>query len=210
MRESFKDFYIKHKEFLDVFCEVGVYFWDENGKNYCRFVEQANDNKKIILVEPLPKCIENINAYIKDKNNIILYPYAISNQNGFTKIYDQGAGTFIEEVKGKTPRDIFWSHLELKNQHIVKKVTFDQIDPKNIDVLFVDTEGAEYFVLQFLQSRPKIITIETHYSEYNNHYTNPYIKEIREWMENNNYEIWYTDESDSYFINKNYKYLIEQ
>jgi FkbM family methyltransferase len=206
----FKDLYTKHQELLNVFCEVGVYFWDENGKNYCRFSEQANDNKQIILVEPLSKCIENINLHIKDKNNVVLYPYAISNKSGFTTIYDQGAGTFIEEVRGKTPYDIFWSHNELNNKYTVKTITFDEIDPENIDVLFIDTEGGEYFVLQFLKSRPKIIAIETHYSEHNNHYINPYIKEIREWMENNNYEIWYTDESDSFFINKNYKYLIEQ
>lgn len=206
----FKELYLKHKNILNVFCEIGVYFWDENGKNYCRFYQQANDEKQIILVEPLPKCIDNIKIHIKNKNNIILYPYAISNKNGYTIIYDQGAATFIEEVKGKTPYDTFWSHNELKNQCLVETITFDRIDPKNIDVLFIDTEGSEYFVLQFLQSRPKIIAIETHYSEYNNHYINPYIEEIREWIKNNNYEMWYTDESDTYFINLDYQFLIEK
>lgn len=198
---NFEEFYIKNKDSLEVFCEIGVYFWNEDGKNYSRLSQQVNDNKKVILVEPLPRCVENIKTHIHNKKNVTLYPYAISNHNGSTKIYDQGAAAFIEEVKGKTPHDIFWSNNQLIEGLTIQTVTFDKIDPGNIDVLFIDTEGSEYFVLENLKSRPKIIAIETHYNEYNNHYINPYMEKIQNWINNNNYNVWYTTESDTYYIN---------
>ena len=198
---NFEEYYSNNKNNLHIFCEVGVYFWNENGKNYSRLSQQVDDNKKVILVEPLPRCVDNIKLYTENKKNVILYPYAISNHNGETTIYDQGAGAFIQEVMGKTPHDVFWANNEIKKGINIKTVTFDQIDPGNIDVLFIDTEGSEYFVLENLKSKPKIIAIETHYNEYNNHYINPYMEKIQNWMDNNNYNVWYTTESDTYYIN---------
>ncbi len=196
---NFQEYYSQNKETLNVFCEVGVYFWNENGKNYCRLEEQANDNKKIILVEPLPRCIENIKTFIKNKSNITLYPYAVSNHNGETLIYDQGAATFIDEVKGNTPRDIFWPHSDLNNSTKIQTVTFDKVDPGNIDVLFIDTEGSEYFVLENMISRPKIIAVETHFEENGKSYLNPYLDNIKQWMSNNQYTMWYKTDSDTFF-----------
>lgn len=199
---NFQQLYNQQKENLQLFCEVGVYFWNENGKNYSRLEEQANDNKKIILVEPLPKCVQNIKEHIKNKNNIILYPFAISNFNGETLIYNEGASAFIKEVRGKSPchANQYYdtgSSRQIKENEIitVKTITFDKIDPGNIDVLFIDTEGSEYFVLQNMISRPLIISIETHY----NNYINPYINEINQWMLTNNYYEWYKTESDTYY-----------
>jgi FkbM family methyltransferase len=199
---NFDDFYSANKNSLKVFCEVGVYFWNEEGKNYCRLEKQVNDNKIIILIEPLPRCVENIKQYTKNKTNIILYPYAISNQTGKTFIYDQGAAAFINEVKGKTPRDVFWPNSVLDKPITIQTITFDKIDPGNIDVLFIDTEGSEYFVLENMVSRPKVIAIETHFEENGKSYRNPYFDKINKWITNNNYLIWYTTNSDTFYLKK--------
>ena len=47
-------------------------------------------------------------------------------------------------------------------------------------------------------SRPNIISIETH----GGYYTNPYIKDIKRWMNHNRYIIWFKDNSDSVFVKK--------
>ena len=65
----------------------------------------------------------------------------------------------------------------------------------DIDILCVDTEGAEWFVLKNLISRPKIITLETHGIRY----TNPYLSEIMQWMKDNNYLPIGRDSSDTIF-----------
>ena len=50
-----------------------------------------------------------------------------------------------------------------------------KFDEGNIDVLFLDTEGTEWFVLKHLLSRPTIITVEV---GDNVNYVNPYIEKI--------------------------------
>src|SRR5262249_53222350 len=73
----------------------------------------------------------------------------------------------------------------------VEGITFDMIDSGDIDILLVDVEGAEYFVIKHLRSRPKIIVLETHYGNYRN----PYMSEIDHWMATNDYARILCDES---------------
>ena len=47
-------------------------------------------------------------------------------------------------------------------------------------------------------SRPNIISIETH----GGYYINPYINEIKQWMTEYNYILWFKDNSDSVYIKK--------
>jgi len=51
-------------------------------------------------------------------------------------------------------------------------------------------------VIKHLKSRPKVISIETH----GKYYVNPFIKQIEEWMQKENYTVWYKDRSDTIFI----------
>jgi hypothetical protein len=63
----------------------------------------------------------------------------------------------------------------------VEGITLDSIDPADIDILLVHVEGAEYYVIKHLLSRPKIIVLETHYRNF----VNPYMREIDHWMAGN-------------------------
>jgi hypothetical protein len=47
-------------------------------------------------------------------------------------------------------------------------------------------------------SRPAVISVETH----GKRYINPFINEITQWMEDNGYELWYKDSSDSVYIRR--------
>ena len=197
---NYQDYYNQNKNSLRVFCEVGVYLW-----SYCRLHRPIEDGKKVILVEPLPRCIADIRQYILGKDNVTLYPVAVAQKHGETTIYDEGASAFIQEVRGQSPCHAN-GYYDVPNarqisEHekiIVPTMTFDRIDPTNIDVLFVDVEGCEYFVIEKMISRPKIICLETHY----NNYKNPFAEKIQAWMDENGYENWYKTESDSFFLKK--------
>ncbi|MBK8554209.1 MAG: FkbM family methyltransferase [Ignavibacteria bacterium] len=79
------------------------------------------------------------------------------------------------------------------------------MDDGTIDLLSVDIEGGEWFVVKHLVSRPDVISIETHWKNY----SNPYLKEINEWMSDNDYQIWYIDKSDTvYFKNNLFKLTV--
>ena len=197
---SFQDTYLQNKDTLNVFCEVGVHFWKD-----CRLVQQINDSKKVILVEPLLRCVQDLYANIKDKKSTILYPVAVTDKIGSTIIFDEGPSAFVEEVRGYAPchqngyYDVPNSRQISPHEILrVPTVTFDVVDPGNIDVLLIDTEGAEFFVLKNLISRPKIIAVETH----SGNYKNAYMNQIFDWMNSNNYSIWYTTDSDTFFIKK--------
>ena len=47
-----------------------------------------------------------------------------------------------------------------------------------------------------MTSRPAVISIETH----GGMYVNPYMNKLQQWMNDNNYKIWYKDKSDSVFV----------
>jgi hypothetical protein len=57
-------------------------------------------------------------------------------------------------------------------------------------------EGAEYHVLERLISRPRFISVECKAKMW---YTNPHLKEIKDWMDTEGYEEVGTDDADSYF-----------
>ena len=64
----------------------------------------------------------------------------------------------------------------------IPAIPLSELDPGDIDVLVLDLEGAEWWALSTMISRPEIILIEL----YEN---NQYIEEIRQWFFDNDYEI---------------------
>jgi Methyltransferase FkbM domain len=77
---------------------------------------------------------------------------------------------------------------------------FSEIDDGTIDLISIDIEGSEWYVIKHMVSRPNVISIETH----GKYYTNPFIKEIESWMNQENYTIWYKDLSDTVFIKNSF------
>lgn len=74
--------------------------------------------------------------------------------------------------------------------------TFDRYDDGSIDVLEIDIEGAEWYVLERMKSRPRWISVELHWKTY----VNPYFIEIKRWMQENGYELAKITESDAEFV----------
>jgi hypothetical protein len=81
---------------------------------------------------------------------------------------------------------------------VVAAKPFSSIDDGSIDILSIDIEGGEWFVLKHIKSTPLVISIETH----GKCYRNPFLHEIRGWMKRHGYVVWYFTNSDTVFIKK--------
>lgn len=68
----------------------------------------------------------------------------------------------------------------------VQGVTFDTIDPGDIDVMSLDVEGAEWSVLKHMISRPRMIFVELRWRM---GWKNTFLDEILEWFRGNGYHL---------------------
>jgi hypothetical protein len=72
-----------------------------------------------------------------------------------------------------------------EDKFVANSIIFSEIDKGTFDLISIDIEGAEWYVIKHMISRPNIISIETH----GKFYTNPNIREIKNWMQLNNYTL---------------------
>ncbi len=171
--------------------EIGVYYPETS--NIYKFIE---DGIRCTLVEPDPVSIERIKAYLVGKENVTLFPYAICDFNGIVDMYQCTASTFVGHLT-RTPVIVNDGYSVLaRDKFVAQARTVDSVDDGSIDLLSIDTEGSEWFVIQNLISRPLIISLETH----GGLYKNAYISEIKAWMAHNHYVLWYKEKSDSVYV----------
>ena len=173
--------------------EVGVFLPETS--NILLFTK---DNLKTTLVEADPESVEKIRTYFSEYESVKLFPVAVWDSDGTVVLNKAKSSTFVDELES-SPAMVNDKYVEDDTKKIiVDSLTFDKIDDGTIDLISIDIEGGEWYVLKYMKSRPSVISIETHWKNY----TNPFIKEIKEWMKNNDYDIWYVDKSDTvYFKN---------
>ena len=139
----------------------------------CRIIQKAiyRQKQKVIL--------NNIkdNGFHKTSSSFVA-----GIRSPYTEMLDSG------EIPGAR-----WQEIE------VDAITFDEIDTGNIDLLFVDAEGCEWYVIEKMKSRPRLIKLETHGSH---RYINPFMSKINTWMEKNGYEEAAKTRSDTIWILK--------
>ncbi|MBN4080619.1 FkbM family methyltransferase [Beggiatoa alba] len=183
---------IKNKEFTPIHvAEVGVYK-PETSNIYDFILNKI----KATLVEPDKLSIKLIEECFKGYDNVTLHPYAIYEKSGEIELVQRNASTFISELD-TSPAIINDEYtLDKADTFVVEAKTFDEIDDGSIDLLSIDIEGGEWYVIKNLVSRPAVISVETHGAIY----INPFITEIKAWMENNNYKVLYKDRSDTVFV----------
>jgi FkbM family methyltransferase len=173
--------------------EVGVYY-PETANLY----DFIMDGVRATLVEPDPNSITRIKAYFKDKPNVTLHEVAIYERSGKITLAQLEASTFVSELE-YSPAIV--NDNVTRNAHDVIEVeakTFDEVDDGSIDLLSVDIEGSEWFVIQNLVSKPAVISLETHGAMY----TNPKLQQLDAWLTANDYIPWYKDRSDTVYVKK--------
>ena len=139
-----------------------------------------------------------IHDFFKSNNNITLFPIAIFDYNGILELSQREASTFVRSL-ASSPALVNDNYVNNSADNFeVECKTFDRVDDGSIDLLSIDIEGCEWYVIKHLISRPKIISIETHGKSY----INPFINEITAWMKANDYVLWFKNSSDSVYIIK--------
>ncbi len=171
--------------------EVGVYKPEtSNILDYIKLGTTA------ILVEPDPASIQEIETVFAGYQNITLHKVAVFDYCGEVELSQCKASTFISSLPDSPAITNDKYKITEGEKFIAPCVTFDQIDPGDIDLLSIDIEGAEWYVLKNLTSLPNVISIETH----GKFYKNPFLKEITNFLNEKQYVLWYKDKSDSVFI----------
>jgi len=156
------------------------------------------DGIRATLVEPEPTSMALIREYFGDRGNVELHACAVCDFEGEVELFYRGSSTFLASLESSPA--IVNDRFEKENQKAFRAqcVRFSAIDDGTIDVLSVDTEGSEWFVLKHMTSRPAIVSVETHGGAYRN----PFHREIRTWMKNEGYALWYKDGSDSVYVRR--------
>lgn len=148
------------------------------------------------LVEPDPDAAERIRAVYACFPEVVLHQVAITERGGTARLVRRNASTFLTEIED--PPAVTNDGLRRGGAALltVRAATFDEVDDGTIDLLSVDIEGAEWFVINRLVSRPAVISVETHGGAY----LNPRLADINGWMSRSGYRAWYVDQSDTVFV----------
>lgn len=173
--------------------EVGV--WHPDTSNVFDFILEGT---RATLVEPDPRSVRLIEQRFKDFDNVELHPCALCDFAGDVELFSLESSTFLGSLEA-SPAIVNDCYAKSEADAFnVRAVKFSQIDDGCIDVLSVDTEGSEWFVLKHMKSRPVVISLETHGGAY----VNPHYQDITQWMTQNNYVLWYKGRCDSVYAQR--------
>jgi len=173
--------------------EIGVGPLDQ-----CRLRTFIEEGIECHLVEALWKYGRVLYSQYQHLKNVHLYPFAACDQRGPLTLFDRGEGSWLVDLPASP--DTMNNAVEIDPEYCntVPGITIDMIDTGELDLLLVDIEGAEWWVLKHLVSHPKVIVLETHLT--GGSYINPYMIEIERWMEENGYVLQDKNISDSLYI----------
>ncbi|MGQ3685092.1 MAG: FkbM family methyltransferase [Candidatus Loosdrechtia sp.] len=173
--------------------EVGVYLPETS--NVLEFI---NDGIPALLIEADPVCVEKLRQYFASYSNVSIFPYAVWDENRCIALYRANASTFIGELDA-SPALINDSYiLDKADRFEVEARRFCEIDNGRIDLLSIDIEGAEWYVIKHLSSYPQVIALEG----YSGEYQNPFLPQIEQWMRENGYVRWFIDNTDIVYIQR--------
>lgn len=174
-------------------CEVGV--WHPKTSNIKYYIEK---NIKSLLIEPDPESIALIKKEWGERKNLTLKTVACTDFEGTIDLHKAGSSSFVSSTKNSPAmvNDSFDIRKNISTKVDAKK--FSSEDPGDIDLISIDIEGSEWYVIKHMLSRPDIISIETH----GGYYINPHIEDIKKWMDEYNYVLWFKDNSDSVYVKK--------
>jgi FkbM family methyltransferase len=143
------------------------------------FLEEAD---RIQVFEPVPQHVERIKEIYKDEPKVEVHQVALWKEDGPLKMNYLGQTSFVQGLESPVVANFQYQPLP-EHELVVEGRRFDHYDDGSIEVIEIDAEGAEWYVLQCMKSRPIMISVEM---EWHN-YRNPFFAEIRAWMSDNRY-----------------------
>ncbi|MBL7866084.1 MAG: FkbM family methyltransferase [Cyclobacteriaceae bacterium] len=171
-------------------CEVGVYLPETSN-----IVDYIKEGTRATLVEADPETVLKIRDYFKN-DQVTLHPVAVWDTPGTLQLSKAAASTFATDLKVSPAIVNDNYNTAAASTFTVPCKVFSEIDDGTIDLMSVDIEGGEWYVIKHMKSLPKVISVETH----GKYYTNPFIGEISQWMSDRGYIVWFKDASDTVFV----------
>ncbi len=171
--------------------EVGAF-----SVSYCNLGHYLMDPKvRIELFEPMPKMFAELEAATAAMAHVTCHNVAIVDEDGPVKMLDKWAGAHVVGIAAPEVVNLDTKSARGFQGKFIEEVTvegknFAPYDDATIDLLSLDMEGCEWFVIKHMVSRPKWISIEM--GDHHNPYKNPYSAEINEWMYNHGYRVYGT------------------
>lgn len=171
--------------------EVGVY--KPEASNVYGYIASG---VRCTLVEADPRTAALIRERFAGFQNVTLHEVALCDHNGTVELIRREASTFIRALPGSPALVNDRYMIDGKDAFIAEAKTFDRIDDGTIDLLSIDIEGGEWFVIKHMRSRPAVLSIETHGAAY----VNPFLGEILAWTSTNGYRPLYKTRTDTVFV----------
>lgn len=176
--------------------EVGVYRPEDSN-----VYEYIMAGSRCTLVEADLATARLIRERFGARSNVTLHAVALCDHNGTVELVRRAASTFIRTLPGSPAMVNDGCPVDGQDAFMAEARTFDRIDDGTIDLLSVDIEGGEWFVIKHMKSRPAVISIETHGAAY----INPFLSEILAWMSSNGYRALYKTKTDTVFVRERIK-----
>jgi FkbM family methyltransferase len=123
---------------------------------------------RLLLIEPEPHMAQEASRALGTK----VLQVAVGMQPGKQMMVYNNGSSYLKGTWAPT--------LTGTREFEVDVVTFDTLDDGQIDILNLDCEGQEWAVLSHMKSEPKLLAVE-------NMETNPYHKEICQWLKDHKY-----------------------
>jgi FkbM family methyltransferase len=184
-----------HRPAPHVIWEVGA-----NHPNQVHVAPLIATAKRVELFEPHPYFAQELRRAFGSDPKIQIHQIALAEQEGQALFRDDGCSSYLDGVasprtkRGEPPPNTF--------SVTCKRV--EQYDPGNIDLLAIDTEGAEWHVIGSMISRPVLICVEMGLgadpAAGRLEYVNPHAEEIRQWMAWQGYRMVESDGQDEVYV----------
>lgn len=145
----------------------------------CRSKEYWNSSE-CILFEPVTLYYEELVQETSQHPNVQVHNIAIYDHDGYCDFIENGHTSYVKGLNSPQVQQSIEGGLH-RSCPCARISIFDK---GNIDLLLLDMEGSEWFVLKHLISRPDKIVVETELATV---YKNPFLEEIKQWMKNNKY-----------------------
>ena len=132
--------------------EVGVYYPESS--NVLGFIE---DGCLTDLVEADPECVKQIRNRFEGYKNVRIHPFAVFDMPGEIELYRFKASTFVRGLESSPA--LMDNNYQPDPQHLfrVEARLFSDFDDGTIDLISIDIEGSEWFVIKHMRSRPQVI-----------------------------------------------------
>lgn len=137
-------------------CEVGVY-----RPEAAHFVDFIRQGMRTTLIEANPEAAAALHAAFNTQN-VSIRAVAVWDTHGTLTLSNAAASTFATALPSSPALENDHHRIHDGNTFEVLCMLFSTLDDGSIDLLGVDIEGGEWYVLKHLHSRPRVLCIETY------------------------------------------------